>query len=40
MILIFIYKVGVGMKRLMYLLNQILSLFNNALRLALKLLRF
>lgn len=33
-------KVGVNMKRLLYLFNQLLSLCNNALRLALKLLRY
>ena len=33
-------KVGVSMKRLLYLFNQLLSLCNNALRLALRLLRF
>ena len=33
-------KVGVSMKRLLYLFNQLLSLVNNALRLALRLLRF
>ena len=33
-------KVGVSMKRLLYLFNQLLSLCNNALRLALRLLKF
>lgn len=33
-------KVGVNMKRLLYLFNQLLSLCNNALRLALRLLKF